>query len=207
MFFEENVISSILLCQNCRQKLDDPRVVPCGATICTACIENNSFICRFCESLHSETDSGFPVNKMVKELLAQESKSVYRGKNVEEFKRNLEWIRFNVKKFEMNIQTGEDKIREYCLGQRISVDLVAEEAIEQINRFRSSLLAEIENYETVATQAYRTDEESRRNFTEFIDYLERFENDWTNYLKQPQIGFYWEILLKNLHLSKKYKKT
>ena len=188
MFFEETTINSILLCQNCHNKLADPRVLPCGTTICTMCIDNKSNICQFCESVHLEPENGFPENKLVTVLLAQESRDVFRGRCVEEFKRNLQTLRCDKKRFGINVATGVDKVREHCMGLRISVDLVAEEAIEQVNKFRYSMLDEINNYEKEATNAYETDEESRESFLDFIDEVESFDDNWSSYLKQPQIG-------------------
>ncbi len=188
MFFEADTINSILRCQNCQKKFDEPRVLPCGTTICTLCIENKSYTCQFCENTHLEPENGFPVNKLLSELLVQESKDVYRGKYVERFKRNLLALRSSKKRFAINVETGVDKIREHCMGLRINVDLAAEEAIEQINKFRYSILDEINKYEKEATNAYQTDEESPRNFTEFINELQIFDEEWSNYLKQPQIG-------------------
>lgn len=50
MFFEESKINDILNCENCENRLDEPRMLPCGKIICTECasmleIDKNSFKC------------------------------------------------------------------------------------------------------------------------------------------------------------------
>jgi len=37
MFYVANKVDQELLCQNCEGKLDIPKILPCGETICSLC--------------------------------------------------------------------------------------------------------------------------------------------------------------------------
>ena len=38
MFYETNEINDILLCQQCQGRLEGPKLLPCGETICSFCV-------------------------------------------------------------------------------------------------------------------------------------------------------------------------
>ncbi len=38
MFYEESAINQILLCKVCDSKLNDPRLLPCGQSVCGECV-------------------------------------------------------------------------------------------------------------------------------------------------------------------------
>ena len=71
MFYEEQQIDEMLKCGHCKLKFDDPRMLPCGQTICNSCLEtilasvkkeNNCFKCPLCKEIHKSGE--FPVNEL-----------------------------------------------------------------------------------------------------------------------------------------------
>ncbi len=40
MFYQEASIVHLLNCQNCKLKYDEPRLMPCGKTVCNRCIRS-----------------------------------------------------------------------------------------------------------------------------------------------------------------------
>ena len=57
MFYEEKTIKNILSCESCNEKLDIPKKLPCGSTICTQCESeiqqlDNQFECKLCSDIH-----------------------------------------------------------------------------------------------------------------------------------------------------------
>ena len=54
MYFEENQINDIFLCQHCQGGLERPKLLPCGETICSFCVSCikvlnlNMFECLVC---------------------------------------------------------------------------------------------------------------------------------------------------------------
>ena len=73
MFYEEAKIDEILKCGQCKRKLDEPRIIPCGKAVCNACFEtilkstnekDNTFDCILCKATHKNAE--FPVSESLK---------------------------------------------------------------------------------------------------------------------------------------------
>ena len=76
MFYEQNKIEAFLICSKYNQEFDEPRILPCGNTFCSACLEtlvkttdnkDNSFKCSLCQGTHKNAE--FPMNNVVKGLM------------------------------------------------------------------------------------------------------------------------------------------
>ena len=37
MYYNKNEVINILNCKNCLERLDEPKILPCGETICSFC--------------------------------------------------------------------------------------------------------------------------------------------------------------------------
>ena len=68
---EEDRMKRLIICKLCHETLEDPIILPCGKTICSKHLidETNSFKCDLCDNLHDKTVDKFPVNQTVNELL------------------------------------------------------------------------------------------------------------------------------------------
>jgi hypothetical protein len=57
-------------------RLDEPRILPCGNSICSHCVstiqlkENKKFQCLVCCESHKMHKNGLPLNKIVLEMLS-----------------------------------------------------------------------------------------------------------------------------------------
>ena len=80
MFYEENQVNKLFICQKCNQKYDVPRLLPCGETICSYCVEiieltnSNEIKCPMCEVNHVKPSNGFPLNKAIFNLMNEKPK-------------------------------------------------------------------------------------------------------------------------------------
>ena len=94
----ESDINNILMCELCHEKYglyDEPKMIPCGLTICGKCEhkidkqminkETRTFKClsESCGDEHLKPIKGFPINKAVLSLLTTPLKEVYRGEDIE----------------------------------------------------------------------------------------------------------------------------
>ena len=57
MYYNKNAVINILNCKNCLERLDKPKILPCGETICSFCtsslkIEDKMFKCLVCKQKH-----------------------------------------------------------------------------------------------------------------------------------------------------------
>ena len=101
-FYEEKKISNALSCKKCHERLDEPRILPCGDSICTKClstikIKNKQvFDCIVCKKQHIMPENGLLINKVLLDLLSVQPTDVYRGKSVETLKESLNLMHKNI---------------------------------------------------------------------------------------------------------------
>ena len=93
MFFSKNLIYESLKCINCKQRLDEPRLLPCGETICSRCLSlinltEHNFICFVCTKEHVMPVNGLPVNKLALNFYTLQPIQFSRGADADKL-RNL----------------------------------------------------------------------------------------------------------------------
>ena len=120
MFYEQSQIRSNLVCRNCKQTYDEPKLLPCGETICNNCItllirknqeEKPCIKCVFCDDLHMVPENGFTTNKLILKLLNEMPSEVYRGKNHEELKEHLKNIENLANSVIERLENGVDAVK------------------------------------------------------------------------------------------------
>ena len=125
MFYEESQIEKLLKCPHCKNKYDGPRMLPCGKSVCSKCIQviiigmektDKALKCLVCDKLHSKSE--FPVNEGLMKLLQKQPSEVYRGKKVEDLKGNLKVIKSNMINMEKVLKNSVDHLKEHCLKIR-----------------------------------------------------------------------------------------
>ncbi len=193
MFYRRDDLNNKLKCLKCNQRLDEPRNLPCGETICANCsvsieVNNKKFKCLICDEDHLMPDKGLPISKILSEIIALRSEDVYRGKEVENLKKLLNEIQEGVNKFSFGINNGVDRIKEVCLDLKNKVQLKTEEAIEQLNEHNEKMITEIEEFERVCIKSNQTNEKANNEFKKTKQELEEFNMKWNEYLKQTFIS-------------------
>jgi hypothetical protein len=82
MFYQADKIESILICEVCDNKMVDPRILPCGKSVCHRCVDiladsdKNRVKCQNCAKTHEIPDEGFPKNSALQKLLEFKAKEV-----------------------------------------------------------------------------------------------------------------------------------
>ncbi len=198
MFFEESQIDEILKCDLCIQRLDNPRLLPCGKTICSACFETviktkdkkeNSFRCPSCQTVHKNAE--FPLNESLKKLLEKKPVEVFRSGLIEEFKNNLSLIESNKLELEDLILNGVEKVKEHCIGLRLDVDLATESAISaltlKMQQHRDMLIKQIDEYETKTIAIARGETAVKGELQKIIIAMDEFANEWRRHLMKLKI--------------------
>jgi len=64
MFYDKYKVNNVLLCKNCQEQLDEPKILPCGKTVCSLCaskikMNGNEFDCLLCKNKHEMPKNGF----------------------------------------------------------------------------------------------------------------------------------------------------
>jgi len=141
-----------------------------------------------CNEDHLIPEKGLPINKRLSEILALESKEVYRGEKVKKPKEYLKEIQEDINKLSSGIDNSVDIIKEVCLDRKNKVQLKTEEAIEQLNEHNKQMITEIEEFERNCIKSNQANEKTKNEFRKTKQELEEFNLKWNEYLKQIDIS-------------------
>ena len=181
MFFEVNKINSISNCSKCQERLDNPRILPCGQTICSQCqstihVDNKHYKCISCNKKHFMSKKGLPVNSLALALLSSQPSEVYRSPAVEELKARLKTMRQKFISLSFGINSGAEKVKEECAEMRSQMQLATEQAVQQINSFNEELINEINQFEIDTIQSYQQVEIKQEEAIKTVKHLDAFHS-------------------------------
>jgi len=112
MYYDQKEVQAHLKCTICSHNFDDPRILPCGITMCNECIERSSqknktiFNCKFCKSVHPIPLDGFVKNINLANLIGLKPFNISRGAAINSFKQELDRIHDEIKLFERILDEG-----------------------------------------------------------------------------------------------------
>lgn len=151
MFYAADDISSELQYPKCEDRFVNPRVLPCGQSICLECIlelqqksVNKSYIMCVCAKQHKiqNNEDGLIVapNKFLNKILAKSFCDIYRGNSVEELKSMLESLRAKTDSLDKTVKSHSTNLFDRYASIRNEIDLAAEILIANVNDLRDELL-------------------------------------------------------------------
>jgi hypothetical protein len=153
MFFQADAINNVLICKICDNKMVDPRILPCGSTLCQRCVDliadtdKKRIKCQNCAKIHEIPDEGFCDNQIVKEMLKCEAKEVSRSNQIEEFKEFLDVLDKTKQSIESTLECGDATIRDHCDKVRNDMQLAIEQAHAKLDEFHKDFMDEIDTHE------------------------------------------------------------
>jgi hypothetical protein len=144
----------------------------------------NKFKCDLCLDEHLIPENGFILNKTLSEFIKIQPKEVFRSKDCEQFKQNLNNIECLASQLIFDFENGAEMIKDHCAEQRRLVQLATEKRIEEINDVNQLLIEQIDRYETEHIQIYLNKKNDlKSNVDETCDEVKRFLIEKKNYLK------------------------
>jgi len=187
-FFKEEDILDKLKCPSCSEVLTDPKILPCGKTICMNCLEKlfasdlkiNEFKCKQCKQMHQI--KAYPTNEPLKALLQLKPAEVYRNKSVEELKYNLKKIQTKITEVEDTLKYPVAKINEYCRSIRNQIDLATEKAKQKLDPIHDDLFEQVKLYEEL--RHFQFDDEHEQQLNEKFQQLKQTIKDVREFLAQ-----------------------
>jgi hypothetical protein len=194
MFYEAGKINKALLCKHCEGRLDKPKILPCGVTICSFCeisiqVNNQMFDCLVCKKKHEMLQDGLPNNELALEILAIEITRVSRGETYDSLKKLLNEIEKKCSIIKLGIKNSTDLVKEHCIDLRSDVQLKTEEAIQQINDINSKLIEEIDEYEQELIEFNKTNSKSLDLFNATVKELESFHTLNNENLNKNEVDY------------------
>lgn len=197
MFYDKTFIETLLRCQQCNQSYDEydqPRLLPCGKTICCQCIiqiehkiKNNTFDCFICNERHLIGDKRFPVNEIAANLIAAQPKEIYRGKETETLKKNLLNLEKLINELTFDTDNGSDKIKQHCNELKRLVQLATENKIADLSDVNYALVKKIDEYEKECCEKYLNNKDKMPQIKDFLNDTRKFIREKRDYLEQFQI--------------------
>jgi hypothetical protein len=153
MFFQADAINKVLICKICENKMVDPRILPCGMSVCHRCVDiladtdKKIIKCENCGKIHEIPDEGFYINQLAQEMLKFEAKEVLHSNHIEEFKTILNILKETKESIESTMECGDATIRDHCDKVRNDMQLAIEQAHAKLDEFHKDFMDEIDNHE------------------------------------------------------------
>lgn len=199
MFYEESKINNLLNCQQCKKKYDEPRMLPCGYTICNACAHiidckflynpNKRFKCNLCTKEHLMQSKEFPINLVILKLMDEKPSEIYRSEIVENLKANIEDISIMANQLKHDFKNGSDRIKEHCSELRRKVQLVTEQTMFNIDKFSNEFISFIDKYEKERLISYEARIKLTTNdLNTTITSVNQFVNQHSEYIRKSKIN-------------------
>jgi hypothetical protein len=201
MFFESNEVNKLLNCKKCDGRLDEPKILPCGNSICSYCaasikLNGKQYDCLVCREQHKMPKKGLPLNTALKDLLAYKPSRVSRGNLFDSLQKSLNDIQKKHNFIKLGIENSNDLVKEHCIDLRSDVQLTAEEVIQQVNDMTTKLIEKIDEFEKDTIQFNNNNSKSLDAFNVIAKELESFHAINTEYLKKYEVD---DTLLSKLN--------
>ena len=174
MFFEVEKIEEIFKCSSCGNRIDIPKILPCGNTLCSRCADHiitssqkvemqidtilfkddvtfdkikEWFICNICNSKHQIPKNGFPTQKIVLELLQLKQKKIYRSGLFNKAEILVEQFKDNISNLNKMVQEPTGYLHQHCESVRSKISDLTKNRIDELNFLRETLINEVNLYE------------------------------------------------------------
>jgi len=192
MFYDAYKVDNKLLCRQCKVRLEKPKILPCGETICSFCetsiqIKDRMFDCLVCKEKHKMPKNGLITNKSLSEILAIELTTVSRGEAYDSLMKFLNDIQKKLSFIKIGIENSTDLVKEHCIDLRSDVQLAAEETILKVNDITTKLIEEIDEYEKELIEFNKNNSKSLDTFNAIVKELESFHTLNTEYLNKNKV--------------------
>ncbi len=191
MFFESNQVNDLLKCNKCEGRLDEPRILECGSSICSYCFTsiqiNNKrkFQCLICDELHEMPEAGLPINKLAKHMLAVKVVQVSRGQEFVLLQESLTEIQKKNVILKYNLSNPGDYLREHFIELRNDVQLSCEQQCAMLNDKCQEIINEIDEY---ASELSVINLDSFKSSHELTQELDAFNSRTYEFLKQHNLN-------------------
>jgi len=193
MFYQADKIDNLLVCRVCEQKMVDPRIFPCGKSVCDRCVdfladtEKKRVKCEHCAKIHEIPVEGFPKNLALQELLEFEAKEVFHDQKIGEFKSLLGRLESMAKNVDLTLRTGDAKIREQCDRVRNDMQLAVEQAHLKLDEFHKEFMDEIDEYEKKCQENLQVTQLDKAEIEKALSETNEFIQKSNQFLKQFQL--------------------
>lgn len=191
MFVTKRKLEQALVCPSCQTNFDDPRVLPCGHTVCQTCIENNKreqelFVCPECCKRVNVPSDGFPVNQTVLIIAQIKGDYVIQPAKSKVLREKLGSLKDNLQKIKDGLANHVDKIEISSSKLINKIDIETETRIEMLQQLRDKLKKEVLENERKCI-AICSENSSNNRVKQFLSQVDQFWVDSNEYLAHTEL--------------------
>ncbi len=197
MFYYQSQIESIIHCQNCGVLFHEPKLLPCGESICETCLKaielsvdtaDNKYICPLCNAYHEFPEDGyFITNRALVQLLKQRPIEFVSDESMLELKQIMNE---NLKKMadleKLKHDNGADRVNEYCQNVKKEIKTATMRIFDEVFKQHSLLLGTVEDFHKNCLK-YLDMNPIDLNVNYLIKEVKNFEATWRNSLNKHRI--------------------
>jgi uncharacterized protein YoxC len=193
MFYQAEKIDSILICKICENKMVDPRILPCGKSVCHRCVDiladtdNNRIRCQSCAQIHEIPVGGFYINQLAQEMLECEANEVLQSNHIEEFKKFLGILNATKESIESTMECGDAKIRDHCDKVKNDMQLAIEQAHAKLDEFHKDFMDEIDSHEKECQAKFKLIQQNKVDIDKALNESNELLSKSNHLLKQFKI--------------------
>lgn len=198
-FYYQDQIDECLICQNCGRLFENPKLLPCGESLCESCtkkieqslsIDVTNYICPLCNRQHQYPEDGcFPVNRILVDLLKEKPNEFIQQDFMVSLAHNLDK---NVKKVteleSMLSNNGIDRVKDYCQSVKSQISNAMKIKVDSIYKLYELYLEKVNSFEE-DTLKYLNENflDFRFNKEELIKDANEFDSMWRTCLNKHNI--------------------
>ena len=195
MLYGNECVLPLVKCNLCQLKAKEVKILLCGH-FCNDCVvkltknanvKSRKFKCESCHEDHTIPKNGFKNWEALNEFYSKQLnlENIYRGESAEKLKIYLKSIKENIADLDYNVTNIMDAIKEHCQNVRNKVFLKAEVVIKQVQDIRDEMIEEINVYQANSILHIEMDKIQKQKF---IDKMQKFHEEWSEYLKRYEIN-------------------
>ena len=194
MYFNKNEVNNILTCKYCEGRLEEPKLLPCGKSICSLCVstiklnQSSEYDCSACNQKHEMSKNGLPVNEVVVEMLSLQAIQIVKSQDYESLQEILIDIQKKRNLLNICLNNSQDCIIEHCNDLRDQVQLAKESIIMKINDLSDVMIDEIDEYKHESMDLNRKNLKRLKRYENVDKELETFHLKTEEYLKQNNLN-------------------
>jgi uncharacterized protein YoxC len=194
MFYQAEKIDSILICKICENKMVDPRLLPCGKSVCHRCVDiladtdKKRIKCENCAKIHEIPEEGFPKILALQELLECEAKEVSHPYPIRRFRKLLDILNASKESIKSTLECGDAKIRDHCDKVRNDMQLAIEQAHAKLDEFHKDFMDEIDNHEKECQAKFKTIQQNKADIEKALHESNELLSKSNHLLKQLNIN-------------------
>ncbi|CAF0783917.1 unnamed protein product [Brachionus calyciflorus] len=185
MIFSENFLN----CPSCETIYEEPRILPCGETICSKCIPNTEteFDCVYCFAKHQSDSNFHPINKALAIAIESSINSNYLRCKYENFIKEKSSIELEYKNIISSLENPETSISDHCKLVINSIDLDCEDKIKTIQNERDTLIQKVVKYERNCLDQLKNNKEKIKTLSDKVkDLIKEYQLNSIGILESPQ---------------------